>query len=88
MKKFLLEIITPEKIFYSGKIESLVIPAYEGSMGVLAGHMKMIVQVLSGKLEVKKEGLHETFVTRGGLVKIDYDRVVLMCEEIETIPSV
>jgi F-type H+-transporting ATPase subunit epsilon len=87
MKTFLFEIVTPEKTFFSGHITSLVVPASKGRMGVLAGHMKMIVQVISGKIEIGREGLCEFFVTKGGLAKIDKDRVVLMCEEIEAVVS-
>ena len=78
--------MTPGKIFYQDSVTSLVLPAYEGSMGVLAGHMKMIVQVVPGRLYAEKEGASQAFFVRGGIAKIDADRVVLMCEEIEAIP--
>ena len=33
-----LEIVTPEKLAYSNDVESVVIPAVEGEMGVLPAH--------------------------------------------------
>ena len=37
-KTFQLEIITPERQFYTGPVESLVLPALDGEYGVLPGH--------------------------------------------------
>lgn len=44
MNTFFLEIITPEKTFYRGRVESLDIPAIGGACTVLAGHQPMVLR--------------------------------------------
>lgn len=34
-----LEIMTPQKLLYSGEIESLIVPAFDGEEGFLPGHV-------------------------------------------------
>ena len=36
--ELILEIVTPEKMAFSGKIEEVTIPGSEGEFGVLRGH--------------------------------------------------
>jgi len=50
MKPFELEIITPENTIFKGEIFSLIIPAYEGYMGIMAGHASFIGSLGSGKI--------------------------------------
>lgn len=50
MKSFELEIITPGNTIFKGIVSSLIIPAYEGYMGVMAGHASFIGSLGSGKI--------------------------------------
>ena len=43
-----LEIVSPEKLLLSRPVEMVVLPAYEGEMGVLPGHAPMIVLLTQG----------------------------------------
>ena len=48
MKTFKLEIVTPEKTVVSEDVESLVVPAQDGYLGVLAGHEPWTVLLKKG----------------------------------------
>lgn len=50
MKTIKLEIITTEKIILEKEVESLILPAFEGEMGVLPGHTDIVVQINPGEL--------------------------------------
>ena len=45
-----LEIVSPEKLLLSRPVEMVVLPAYEGEMGVLPGHAPMIVLLRGGTI--------------------------------------
>ena len=45
---FYLEIITPEKQFYVGPAEGLVIPAIDGAYGVQPGHEPVVTAIEPG----------------------------------------
>ena len=42
-KTFKFEVVTPEKVFYSDEVDMIVFNRTDGEMGVLAGHMPMVV---------------------------------------------
>jgi F-type H+-transporting ATPase subunit epsilon len=52
MSVFQLEILTPERQFYSGEVQSLTVPLEDGSMGVLANHMPMVAPIIIGSLKI------------------------------------
>ena len=41
-KTFYLEILTPEKEFFKGEAESVIMPAIDGEYGVQAGHEPVV----------------------------------------------
>ena len=65
-KTFQLEIITPERQFYTGQVESLVLPALDGEYGVLPGHEPVVTAVEPGEARFKVDGnWHNVIVTQG-----------------------
>ena len=47
-KNFNLEIISPEKILLSEKVNSVTIPSFEGEMTILADHIPLITFLRPG----------------------------------------
>ena len=64
-KNFNLEIISPEKIILSEKVNSVTIPSFEGEMTILLDHIPLITFLRPGilRIEGSKEG--EYFVEEG-----------------------
>ena len=54
-----LEIVTPERIAYSDDVDSVVLPAVEGEMGVLPMHIALLTQIKPGELIATKRGVRE-----------------------------
>lgn len=55
MKPFNLNILTPEKTVYEGRVISLIVPAALGYLGVLADHAPLAASLTKGKISIKKE---------------------------------
>jgi len=49
---FNLEIISPEKIIYSGKAEMVTLPSFEGDMSILKNHISIITFLRPGIVKV------------------------------------
>ena len=66
-ENFKLEIISPEKIIFSGDAKMVVLPSYEGDMSILKNHISIITFLRPGIIKVKKndENLEEFFVQDG-----------------------
>ena len=66
----LLEIITPEKKIYSGKIKLVQLPGTDGSFEIMSNHAAMISSLSAGKAKVVSEQGEEVFLDIKAL-KID-----------------
>jgi F-type H+-transporting ATPase subunit epsilon len=56
---FRLEVVTPEKVVFDGKIVSLKLPAVDGLMGVLPNHAPIVAALAVGPLTAKDEAGRE-----------------------------
>ena len=88
-KKFKTEIVTPEKIVFSEEIESLVIPAERGYLGILAGHAPLLTVLQPGEISLKgtpKGELH--FATSGGFMEVTPGKAVVLTESAEEVGAI
>ena len=53
MKSFTLKIITPEKVFFDGETDQIIVRTTEGDIGVLAGHESYVADLPAGPLKLK-----------------------------------
>ena len=75
---FYLEIITPERQFYIGPAEALVLPAVDGEMGIYPGHEPVVTAIESGELRYKVDGKWEPAAVGSGFAEIKPDYVILL----------
>ncbi len=52
-KTFLLEIITPERTFYSDRARQVIVTAIDGCLGVLKGHVPMVTSLAVGEVRIQ-----------------------------------
>ena len=62
--KFKLEIISPEKVIFSGDTRMVTLPSYEGDMSILKLHISIITFLRPGIIKVEKseENFEKFFV--------------------------
>lgn len=82
-KTFHLEIVTPDKQFFIGEAEALVLPALDGSLGVEAGHEPIATAVVPGELRFRQSGEWTYAVVGQGLTEIMPDRVMVLVSAAE-----
>jgi len=77
--KFKLEIISPEKVIFSGDTRMVTLPSYEGDMSILKYHISIITFLRPGIIKVEKseENLEEFFVEDGTIEYFNDSLVVL-----------
>jgi F-type H+-transporting ATPase subunit epsilon len=78
-----LEIVTPEKKFYSDDVETLILNTPEGEIGVLSKHMPMVVAVSIGPIRIKKDGKWLDAVLSEGFMEIVDDKVIIFVDTAE-----
>lgn len=83
MANFRLEIITPEKRFFDGDCESLIIDTPEGKRGVLAHHTPMVAAISNGVMSFKTGGEWKTCFSTGGFAEVRPDETVINAQIVE-----
>ena len=78
-ENFQLQIISPEKVIFSGDTKMVVLPSYEGDMSILKNHISIITFLRPGMIRVqKKEGGFDDFFSQDGTVEyFDNNLIVL-----------
>jgi len=79
-----LEILTPERKVYSGKVYGIQLPGTEGSFGILENHAPMIASLGKGKMKVLKDkngSNSETYEISGGFVEMLNNKASVLIED-------
>jgi len=81
---FKIEIISPEKIIFSGDVKLVTLPSYEGDMSILNNHISIITFLRPGIIKVQKtDGNFEEFFVQDGTVEyFNHSLVVLSASAI------
>ena len=76
---FKLEIISPERIFFSDDVKMVTLPSYEGDMSILKYHISIITFLRPGIIKVKKnDESFENFFVQEGTVEYFNDSLVVL----------
>ena len=76
---FKLEIISPERIFFSDDVKMVTLPSYEGDMSILKNHISTITLLRPGIIKVQKnDGNFEDFFVQDGTVEYFNDSLVVL----------
>ena len=81
---FGLEIYASDKLFYSGRARSLVIPVEDGQKAFLAHHANTISAIVPGEMRYQDpEGNWTTVAVSSGFVEMINNRAKLFCLTVE-----
>ena len=79
---FLLEIVTPSRLFLSEQVEEMTAPGSEGEFGVLAGHAPFLTTLKPGELTYKI-GNDTTRLSIGiGYAEVGPEKVTILAETV------
>lgn len=83
-KTFKLEVITPERLFYEGDVEMVIVRTLVGYEGFLANHAWACKLLGTGIMRIKEPGAKEfkTAATTGGFIDVK-DRVTIFADAAE-----
>lgn len=84
MKTFALHILSPDRTFYDGECESLVLPIVDGKYGIMADHSNTIAAVVPGELSYRTpDGRTHCAAVSAGMVKVEDNDVMVLVETAE-----
>lgn len=74
-----LEIVSPEKVVFSGDVELVEMPGKRGRFAILRNHAPIIASLSKGEIRVKPVGQpEETFECQAGYVECSDNKVSVL----------
>jgi F-type H+-transporting ATPase subunit epsilon len=70
MATFHFDLVSPEKLAFSGEVDQVDVPGIEGDFGVLAGHAPVVAVIRPGILTVTSGGTQQKIIVLGGLAEV------------------
>ncbi|MDF0498492.1 F0F1 ATP synthase subunit epsilon [Bradyrhizobium yuanmingense] len=80
MATFHFDLVSPEKLAFSGEVDQVDIPGAEGDFGVLAGHAPVVAAIRPGILTVTTGGKHEKIIVLGGLAEVSEKGLTVLAD--------
>lgn len=82
-KLFRLEIIAPDRVFYSNDVYMVEYNTVEGQVGIYAGHIPMTQIIAPGRLMITEEVEEWQAALLSGFVEITPEKVTILAEAVE-----
>ena len=73
MATFHFDLVSPEKLLFSGEVDQVDVPGTEGDFGVLAGHAPTVSALRPGIMTVFVGGEAQRMVVLGGFAEVSAD---------------
>ncbi|WP_440908967.1 ATP synthase F1 subunit epsilon [Candidatus Pelagibacter sp.] len=82
-EEFKIEIVNPEKSFFSKEdVTEVMVPAYEGEMGLLKDHISIISFLKPGIIKVNSKSGEENFYVEDGIVEFKDNNLSILTSSI------
>jgi len=85
MATFHFDLVSPEKLTFSGEVDQVDIPGLEGDFGVLAGHAPVVAAVRPGILTITTGGSRQKIIVLGGLAEMSEGGLTVLANVATTI---
>ena len=74
-----LTVLTPEKEFYNGQVQGLIVPGTKGEFKVLDNHAPIISSLSTGKVQIiEQSGEVKIFTIAAGFIEVLNNEVALL----------
>ncbi|GGF47021.1 ATP synthase epsilon chain [Azorhizobium oxalatiphilum] len=87
MATFSFELVSPERLVYSGQVTEVIVPGTEGEFGVMAGHAPFISTISAGILTIKGDGAEKRLFVRGGFAEANPQGLTVLAEQATPVES-
>lgn len=75
-----VSVISPEASLFEGDAESVVVPAFDGEVGILSGHAPLMTLLGKGELRIGAGASAKKFAIEGGFLQVVNDQVRVITE--------
>ena len=81
-KNLHVTVITPARSVFDAKANAVVVPAFDGELGVLPGHAPLLALLGTGEMRLTNtDGSQRRMAIRGGFLQVNQNRVTVLTPE-------
>jgi F-type H+-transporting ATPase subunit epsilon len=82
MATFLFELVSPERLLFSGEVEDVIVPSAEGEFTMLKDHAPLMAMLRPGIVDVGETGARRTkLFVRGGFADVSPHGLTILAEQ-------
>nr|YP_009238241.1 ATP synthase CF1 epsilon subunit [Chlorotetraedron incus]AMO01119.1 ATP synthase CF1 epsilon subunit [Chlorotetraedron incus] len=78
-----ISILTPERPFWNGEAEEIILPTETGEMGVLKNHAPIITGLDVGAMLIRTKEQWNSFAVMGGFAVVKRNQITILANEAE-----
>jgi F-type H+-transporting ATPase subunit epsilon len=82
-RRIQLDIVTPERLSFSGEVDSVNLPGALGEFGVLPGHTPFLSELKIGVMHLRRQGRTEAFAVTQGIAEVTPVKVTVLVKTAE-----
>ena len=84
MSTIQVEVVSSEKLLYSGEASMVVAPGMMGELGIMPQHVPLLTQIKPGVLKINlPDGGEELLYIAGGVLEVQPDKVTVLADVAE-----
>ena len=81
-KSIHVSLVTPEEQMFEGKVDSIIVPAESGALGILPGHVPIIAQLAVGIVKLSTEEGPRYFGIQRGYIEFLFNKANILTERV------
>jgi F-type H+-transporting ATPase subunit epsilon len=81
MATFHFDLVSPERVLFSGEVDQVDLPGSEGEFGVLAGHAPLVSALRPGILKILGPGQPQRIMVVGGFAEVGPDGLTVLADK-------
>ncbi len=82
------EIVSQDRMVYSGDVDMVLIPGAEGMMGILPHHTPVLTVIQYGIITVRERGQEKHFTVAGGIAEVQPDQITVLADAAENVAEI
>lgn len=88
MATFHFELVSPERLVFTGDVVQVDVPGEAGDFGVFAGHAPYVATLKPGVLTIYGEGTPQRIVVRGGFAEVGPTGLTVLAEQATPVSEI
>lgn len=88
MANFTFELVSPERLIYSGQVDGVDVPGSEGDFGVGVGHAPFLSALRAGILTIHAQGQSKRMFVRGGFAEVNATGLTVLAERATPVEEI